>query len=284
MIDRDNLPAKDVGVNMDNVDKIIHKIIKEFRSELSNEEVEEGFDGLKGLYSDYFHKNAIEPLIIMYYQVNGSGESYSLSYRQYNFVKNLEVILKNQPKLSLKEVVDFMEKVISFDINNCHGIFEAIFESRPDVEVNDAINFIKGIVEDGLYTKFHSFLGHTIFKVILELNSENSLEEVGKQFSEIVNPYFLNVSSQENESALAKICVLCREGNIKDMLKFEFSDFDLDQDSAGVLKALLQYCIDHSNQEIIDYRYGKGVSDFTLDSDIDSGVDTSYVEQEMWGN
>ncbi|WP_265042823.1 hypothetical protein [Wolbachia endosymbiont (group A) of Scambus nigricans] len=35
------------------------------------------------------------------------------------------------------------------------------------------------------------------------------------------------------------------------MQKFDFSNFNLDQDSAGALRALLQYCVDVSNQKAL---------------------------------
>ncbi|MDX5507789.1 MAG: hypothetical protein O7149_04220, partial [Wolbachia endosymbiont of Hylaeus sinuatus] len=49
----------------------------------------------------------------------------------------------------------------------------------------------------------------------------------------------------------SKICRLCREGHVENMQKFDFSNFNLDQDSAGALRALLQYCVDVSNQKAL---------------------------------
>ncbi|BET31529.1 MULTISPECIES: hypothetical protein [Wolbachia] len=102
-----------------------------------------------------------------------------------------------------------------------------------------------------LPSKFYRFHGSGIFKVILELNPESSLEEIEKQFSKVVDPYFLNAWSRESERAFAKICRLCREGHVENMQKFDFSNFNLDQDSAGALRALLQYCVDVSNQKAL---------------------------------
>ncbi|BFD47328.1 MAG: hypothetical protein DMENIID0003_04020 [Wolbachia endosymbiont of Sergentomyia squamirostris] len=230
---------------MSNINRIIREVIKEFRSKLPDKEIEEYSGKLNKLHIYQCNKHIIENKKLYHYTIN--GKTHAMGQHGHNFVKSLEVILRNKPQISLEEVIDFMEKIINFGIDSCYGAFEMIFESRSGVTIDDAVNFVK----DSLSSKFYRFHGSGIFKVILELNPESSLEEIEKQFSKVVDPYFLNAWSRESERAFAKICRLCREGHVENMQKFDFSNFNLDQDSAGALRALLQYCVDVSNQKAL---------------------------------
>lgn len=270
---------------MNNIDRIIREMIKEFRSKLSDKEIEKYSSELERVYSDYVVTIKVWPLIIKYYQVNSEGESYTLNYHEYNFVKNLEVILKNQSQLSLEEVINFMGKIVNYNLSGDYGIFETIFESRPDLAIDDVVDFVKEVSKDinnNLPTKLHSFVGNKIFKIMLELNPENSLEEIGKQFSEVVDSYFLNVFSQENDRVLAEICELCREENIAKMQQFDFSNFDLDQDSAGVLEEFLQYCTNVSNQKTLGDLYNAEIDGIKFNNNNNSDSEFDYEINNVW--
>ncbi|APR98902.1 hypothetical protein [Wolbachia endosymbiont of Folsomia candida] len=272
---------------MNNIDRIIREMIKEFRSKLSDKEIEKYSSELEKVYSDYVITIKVWPLIIKYYQVNSEGESYTLNYHEYNFIKSLEVILKNQSQFSLEEVIDFMSKIVNYNLSGDYGTFETIFESRPDVAIDDVVDFVKEVSKDmynNLPTKLHSFLGNKIFKTMLELNPESSLQEVGKQFSKVVDSYFLNVASQENDRALDEVCKLCREGNIEKMQQFDFSSFDLDQDSAGVLEELLEYCMNVSNKKVLGDLYNAEIDEIKFNNNSsDSEFDyEGYELSNLW--
>ena len=226
----------------DIMEKALHEAVKKLYPQLLDDKVDEYITQLEELYSTNFDGVPV-PYVLKLYQVDGSEEVYHLNYHQYNFIKNLEVLVNGNTELSFAEIMGFLQKIIDSDISNYHGVLKTIFESCCDIEVDKVISFIKDMVDGSNGSKLNSFLGSNIFKIVLALDTNCLLEEVGKEFTKIVDPYSLNISSIENNEALEKISVLCKEGNVKEMEKFDLSH--LDPDSAGVLHNLLNYC---SNQ------------------------------------
>ncbi|WP_246039525.1 hypothetical protein [Wolbachia endosymbiont of Carposina sasakii] len=104
---------------MSNINRIIREVIKEFRSKLPDKEIEEYSGKLNKLHIYQCNKHIIENKKLYHYTIN--GKTHAMGQHGHNFVKSLEVILRNKPQISLEEVIDFMEKIINFGIDSCYG-------------------------------------------------------------------------------------------------------------------------------------------------------------------